>query len=146
MGNTDPKDAKAGKEIRGQASVRRAIKTANHATCYKSSYEMHEAVKESVIKTSVSTGKSTQVEPPYHSVSTGKSSIRTGHGRTHGLRKQISPGSKFTAEGFKELRSRSAQQQKNARSDFSRNLQTPATSRFLPNADSGSQMGGNRKI
>ncbi|KZV50550.1 hypothetical protein F511_14209 [Dorcoceras hygrometricum] len=30
MGNTDPNNIKAGKEIRGQASVRRAIKTANH--------------------------------------------------------------------------------------------------------------------
>ncbi|KZV55633.1 adenylyl-sulfate kinase 3-like [Dorcoceras hygrometricum] len=66
--------------------------------------------------------------------------IRTRHDRTHDLRKQISPGSKFTAEGFKELKSRSAQQQKNARSNFSRNLRTPAASRFLSNADSGSQM------
>ncbi|KZV16727.1 hypothetical protein F511_25873 [Dorcoceras hygrometricum] len=32
MGNTDPNNTKAGKEIRGQASVRRAIKTTNHAT------------------------------------------------------------------------------------------------------------------
>ncbi|KZV44509.1 hypothetical protein F511_24258 [Dorcoceras hygrometricum] len=31
MGNTDPNNTKAGKEIRGQASVRRAIKIANHA-------------------------------------------------------------------------------------------------------------------
>ncbi|KZV48675.1 hypothetical protein F511_22915 [Dorcoceras hygrometricum] len=69
MGNTDPKGTKAGKEIRGQASVRRAIKTANHATCY----EMHEAIKESIIKTSVSTEKSSQVEPLYpHSISTGE--------------------------------------------------------------------------
>ncbi|KZV18247.1 hypothetical protein F511_23332 [Dorcoceras hygrometricum] len=67
--------------------------------------------------------------------------IQTGHGRTHGLRKQISPGSKFMAEGFKELKYRSAQQQKNARSDFSRNLRTPAASRFLSNADSGSKIG-----
>ncbi|KZV26567.1 hypothetical protein F511_34438 [Dorcoceras hygrometricum] len=36
-------------------------------------YEMHEATKESVIKTSVSTGKSSQVEPLHrHSVSTGE--------------------------------------------------------------------------
>ncbi|KZV37983.1 beta-D-xylosidase 4 [Dorcoceras hygrometricum] len=36
-------------------------------------YEMHEAIKESVIKTSVSTGKSSQVEPLYpQSVSTGE--------------------------------------------------------------------------
>ncbi|KZV19846.1 hypothetical protein F511_22858 [Dorcoceras hygrometricum] len=36
-------------------------------------YEMHEAIKESVIKTSVSTGKSSQVEPLYpHSKSTGE--------------------------------------------------------------------------
>ncbi|KZV23658.1 mediator-associated protein 1-like [Dorcoceras hygrometricum] len=34
MGNTDPNNTKAGKQIRDQASVRRAIKTANHATCY----------------------------------------------------------------------------------------------------------------
>ncbi|KZV49959.1 hypothetical protein F511_04267 [Dorcoceras hygrometricum] len=31
--------------------------------------------------------------------------IRTRHGRTHGLRKQMSPDSKFTAEDFKELKS-----------------------------------------
>ncbi|KZV50940.1 hypothetical protein F511_13137 [Dorcoceras hygrometricum] len=31
--------------------------------------------------------------------------IRTRHGKTHVLRKQISPDSKFTAEGFKELKS-----------------------------------------
>ncbi|KZV46656.1 hypothetical protein F511_15458 [Dorcoceras hygrometricum] len=42
MGNTDPNNTKAGKEIRGQASVRRAIKTANHATCYNQCYEMNE--------------------------------------------------------------------------------------------------------
>ncbi|KZV19225.1 cysteine-rich receptor-like protein kinase 10 [Dorcoceras hygrometricum] len=42
MGNTDPNNTKAGKEIRGQASVRRAIKTAKHATCYNRCHEMHE--------------------------------------------------------------------------------------------------------
>ncbi|KZV16337.1 hypothetical protein F511_35075 [Dorcoceras hygrometricum] len=45
MGNTDPNNTIARKEIRGQTSVRRAIKAANHETCYKSSYEMHEALK-----------------------------------------------------------------------------------------------------
>ncbi|KZT76855.1 hypothetical protein F511_46118 [Dorcoceras hygrometricum] len=42
VGNADPNNTKAGKQIRGQASVRRAIKTANHATCYNQCYEMHE--------------------------------------------------------------------------------------------------------
>ncbi|KZV20946.1 hypothetical protein F511_38291 [Dorcoceras hygrometricum] len=42
MGNTNPNNTKAGKEIRGQASVRRAIKTSNHATCYNRCHEMHE--------------------------------------------------------------------------------------------------------
>ncbi|KZV48901.1 hypothetical protein F511_16817 [Dorcoceras hygrometricum] len=71
---------------------------------------------------------------------------RFEQGTAHGLRNQISPGSKFTVEGFKELKSRSEQQQKNAWSDFSRNLQTPAASRFVSNADSGSQMPRGKQI
>ncbi|KZV27704.1 hypothetical protein F511_28391 [Dorcoceras hygrometricum] len=97
MGNTDPKDTKAGKEIRGQASVSckwvtQTQKTQKQEKKYEvkpqyeeaskqqimqhainQCYEMHEAIKESEIKTSVTTGKSSQVEPLYpHSVSTGE--------------------------------------------------------------------------
>ncbi|KZV49506.1 hypothetical protein F511_07627 [Dorcoceras hygrometricum] len=42
MGNADPNNTKAGKEIQGQDSVRRAIKTSNHATCCNQCYAMHE--------------------------------------------------------------------------------------------------------
>ncbi|KZV15679.1 cyclase-associated protein 1 [Dorcoceras hygrometricum] len=69
MGNTDPKDTKAGKEIRGQASVRRVIK--NSKSCNVNAMKCMRLTRKSEIKTSVSTGKSSQVEPLYpHSKST----------------------------------------------------------------------------
>ncbi|KZV20686.1 hypothetical protein F511_09663 [Dorcoceras hygrometricum] len=50
VGNADPNNTKAGKQIRGQASVRRAIKTANHATCHNRCYEMHEVIKDRIAR------------------------------------------------------------------------------------------------
>ncbi|KZV49501.1 hypothetical protein F511_15205 [Dorcoceras hygrometricum] len=83
IGKMEPKQHKSKKgNTRSSLSTKSHLKTTSHATCYKSRYEMHEAIKESVIKTSVSTGNSSHVEPPYHGVSTEKSSIRDLRGQS----------------------------------------------------------------
>ncbi|KZV25797.1 hypothetical protein F511_31695 [Dorcoceras hygrometricum] len=72
VGNADPNNTKAGKQIRGQASVRRA----NHAACYNQCYVMHEGFKDRIVRPvyqlaiiSVSLYARTMYQP-------GKSSVR----------------------------------------------------------------------
>ncbi|KZV49300.1 hypothetical protein F511_23446 [Dorcoceras hygrometricum] len=60
MGNIDPNNTKQEKQIRGQASVRRALNKQQLINMQYQSHEMHEADKESGNKTSKSTGKSNQ--------------------------------------------------------------------------------------
>ncbi|KZV52377.1 hypothetical protein F511_32600 [Dorcoceras hygrometricum] len=76
MGNTDPTTQKQEKKYEVKPQYEEPSKQQIMQHAINQCYEMHEAIKESVIKTSVSTGKSSHVEPPHHGVSTGKSSIR----------------------------------------------------------------------
>ncbi|KZV24676.1 hypothetical protein F511_35648 [Dorcoceras hygrometricum] len=72
-GHHRPKQQKQKKKIRGQASVRRALKPANHATCYISNYEMHEAVKGIGQQGLLINWQFISIEPLHpHSVSTGE--------------------------------------------------------------------------
>ncbi|KZV37612.1 pumilio24 [Dorcoceras hygrometricum] len=76
MGNADPKTQNQEKKYEVKPQYEEPSKQQIMQHAINQSYEMHEANKESVLKTSVSTGKSSHVEPPYHGVSTGKSSVR----------------------------------------------------------------------
>ncbi|KZV36010.1 protein LATERAL ROOT PRIMORDIUM 1-like [Dorcoceras hygrometricum] len=74
MGNADLKDTKTGKEnTRSSLSTKSYLKTANHATCYISSYEMHEAVKGIGQQGLLINWQYISIEPLYpHSVSIGE--------------------------------------------------------------------------
>ncbi|KZV42858.1 hypothetical protein F511_26775 [Dorcoceras hygrometricum] len=72
MGNTDPNNTKAGKQIRGQASVRKAIKTANHETCYNQCLKCMRAIKDRIARP-VDQLANNLSQPLYpHGVSTGE--------------------------------------------------------------------------
>ncbi|KZV46326.1 hypothetical protein F511_14551 [Dorcoceras hygrometricum] len=86
---------------------------------------MHEAIKESVIKTSVSTGKSSQVEPLYpHSISTGEIIDFSTARRTQPKQISFLLTSSTSAEAILRLKFQLPEEPKNTRFSSHENIRT----------------------
>ncbi|KZV38161.1 endonuclease V-like [Dorcoceras hygrometricum] len=147
MGNTDPKDTKAGKEYEVKPQYEEPSKQQIMQHAINQCYEMHGAIKESVIKTSVSTVNSSQVEPLYqHSVSTWEIIDSQRHGRTQPKQTIFLLTSSISAEAILCLKFQLPEEPKNTRFRSHENLRTNRFFALLSNANSGLLASINRKI
>ncbi|KZV39351.1 hypothetical protein F511_44966 [Dorcoceras hygrometricum] len=79
-GQHRPKQSKIRKQVRGQASVRRAMKQLRMQHANNQCYEMHVAVKGNQSTRPVHQPANHIKSPQYHGLSTGKSSVRDHRG------------------------------------------------------------------